>query len=197
MLFRATIDSTGQMGEKLDRVSDTINGNVGMLEELVCNVSDIKNSMQEVKKSTDDISFAMDKSGASSQLLSEMSQKVYQDALQSVEYSKKVSGIDDTLSQVVSKLYNTVNEGEYSVTNEEFIEVLHKARISHIEWLAKIEKMMQGMLLLPLQTNSMKCAFGHFFYAMNVKHEGVLKEWEEIEIQIGRASCRERVSPLV
>jgi hypothetical protein len=41
--------------------------------------------------------------------------------------------------------------------------------------------MVENMTLMPIQTNSNKCAFGYFYHALNVTHPDIMKEWKEID----------------
>ena len=55
-----TISSTNEMSEKIDLVSETIDGNITMLHELVDSVSNISGTMQGIKESAKEIDKAMD-----------------------------------------------------------------------------------------------------------------------------------------
>lgn len=60
-------------------------------------------------------------------------------------------------------------------------DVLKKAAQSHLNWMKKIGSMVDRMELVPLQTNPNKCAFGHFYHAINVTHTKLVNEWENID----------------
>lgn len=175
-----TINSTNQMSSKIDLVSETVGANIGMLQELVKNVTGINNAMQGIKDSAGEINKAMETSSEDAQRLSHMTQNIHQDAVLSVEYAKSISKIDDKLSKVATELYEGLKEGKHAVTNAELTEVLKKALQSHMDWIKKTKGMVTNMEVVPLQTNSKKCAFGHFYHAIDVTHPKLVKEWKEI-----------------
>ena len=174
------IYSTNQMSEKIDLVSETIDANVAMLQGLVVNINQINEAMHGVKNSATEINKAMEVSSKDAQRLSEMTQDIHLDAVKSVEYAKNIAAIDKRLTVVVTDLYEGINLGKNAVKNEEIIEVIGKAFQAHLKWLSTIKEMVDKMEIQPLQTDSTKCAFGHFYYAMNVKHPRVVDLWKEV-----------------
>lgn len=176
-----TLDSTNQMSEKIDKVSDTIGANIGMLHEFVEQVGEVNGSIQGIKVAAAQINKAMEISSSDAERLSVMTQDIHQDAVASVEYSKNISRIDDRLSSVVNDLFMGLRDGKHAVSNEELIQVVDKARQSHQEWVHKIHDMVQEMQLLPLQTNPNKCAFGHFYHAIDITHPQLAEIWNKID----------------
>jgi len=66
------------------------------------------------------------------------------------------------------------------MSNEEFADVIKKAKQTHIEWLGHLEDMVKEMKRYPLQYNSGKCAFGHFYRAIALDNEEILNTWKHI-----------------
>ena len=175
-----TISSTNQMSGKIDLVSGNMDTNVEMLQELVMNINDIDNAMHGIKNSALEINKAMEVSSRDAQTLSEMTQGIHVDASKSVEYAKNIATIDERLSTVVEDLYDGLNIGKHAVKNEEIIEVIEKALHAHLKWLSTAKEMVDKMEIQPIQTDSSKCAFGHFYYAMNIEHPKIVGLWKEI-----------------
>lgn len=175
-----TIYSTNQMSGKIDLVSGNMDTNVEMLQDLVMNINEINNAMHGIKNSSLEINKAMEVSSRDAQTLSEMTQGIHLDASKSVEYAKNIATIDERLSTVVGDLYDGLNLGKHAVKNEEIIEVIEKALQAHLKWLSTAKKMVDRMEIQPIQTDSSKCAFGHFYYAMNIEHPKIVGLWKEI-----------------
>lgn len=176
-----TMDSTNQMGNKIDLVSGTVNQNVAMMNELMSKVKEINGSMQDISSAANDINKAMEISSADAQRLNEMTQNVHEEAQESVQFAKNISKIDDDLSGIAARLYEGLRSGSNAVTNEQLIEVVSKAKDAHIAWLGKLSLMVERMEILPLQTDSQKCGFGHFYHVMNIKHPLIEKDWNAID----------------
>ncbi|MFA9462822.1 MAG: methyl-accepting chemotaxis protein [Velocimicrobium sp.] len=177
-----THESTNQMSLKIDLVSGTVNSNIEMLQGLIASVNDIGTSMQGVKVAASEITQAMESSSMDAQRLSEMTQSIHEDAIESVEYARNISEIDDKLSSVVNELFKGLRDGKHAISNEEVQNVIRKAKQAHLGWLDKVEGMLRIMQVTPIQTNSNKCAFGHFYNALEVTHPNLEKEWKKIDV---------------
>ena len=51
---------------------------------------------------------------------------------------------------------------------------------SHHTWLGNLKKMVYERAIVPLQLDSSKCGFGHFYYAMTPDIPDVLPIWNEL-----------------
>ncbi len=173
--------STNQMSEKIDMVSETIGENIEMLQGVVSSVSDIHTSMQGIKLAANEISSAMETSSTDAQRLSEMTQEVSFDAQESVRYAKSIAEIDDRLSDVLNQLFEGLSTGNQAVSNEELQSVIERAGKAHTEWMVKLKNIVDTMQIAPIQTNSHKCAFGHFYHALVIEHEAIVREWKQID----------------
>lgn len=176
-----TLLSTGQMSDKIVMVSDTVERNVDMLKNVIVDVAEINKSMEGIRVAADEIDQAMESSNSDAERLSQMTQSIHKDAVQSVEFAGKISQIDDELSAIVSDMFDGLNRSSHAVTNGEVMEVVRKARESHVKWVEGLNKIVADMRTYPLQTNSKKCAFGHFYHAIKVEHPEINGDWKEIE----------------
>lgn len=175
-----TMESTQEMSGKIDQVSDTMNGNIDMMHNLVNSVAEINNAMQGIHHAAIKINESMENSNQDAQLLAEMTLEIRQAAESSVNRAKNISSIDDRLSDVANHLYEGLHEGIHVISNEELLEVIGKARQSHIAWIELIKDMTASQKLKPLQIDGKKCAFGHFYHAVNVTTPALSDTWKEI-----------------
>ncbi|MCK9217713.1 MAG: methyl-accepting chemotaxis protein [Firmicutes bacterium] len=178
----STLTSTGEMSEKIEAVSDTVGKNVSMLNDVIKNVEDIHKSMNGIRISASEINQAMDASSSDAERLSYMTQMIHNDAKESVGFAKEISRIDDELSTIASQMFESLKGGKHAVTNEEFQDVIRKAMDSHKKWMFGLEKIATEMRVYPIQTNSLKCAFGHFYNAINIDHVAIADDWKRIDV---------------
>lgn len=176
-----TMESTNLMSDKLDTVTDTVTENIGILQGLVDNVSHINEDIQGINASAGEINKAMESSSEDAQHLSEMTQSIHENAVKSVDYAKNIADIDDSLSKVVVGMFEGLNDSQHAVSNDELIENLKKAEQSHINWVKKITGIVETMNIVPIQTNSHKCEFGHFYHAMEISHPLIVDDWKKID----------------
>ncbi|HKM21575.1 MAG TPA: methyl-accepting chemotaxis protein [Lachnospiraceae bacterium] len=178
---KRALESTVQMSDKIDCVSQSVSENIDIMEDVIENVSLIHESMQGLRTAAVEVNQAMETSAADSQRLCEMTQEVSQDASASAEYARSISMIDTKLSNVVTGLYAGLDAGENAMKCEELKEIIGKAQNAHKAWTANLKKMVDSMSLAPLQTDSTKCAFGHFYHALKVEHPMLRDEWKKID----------------
>jgi len=176
-----TLESTQSMSEKIGGVHETISENVNILETVVNNIEMITGDIRGVQNSVAEINIAMDSSSKDAENLSQMTVQIAKDAQQSNDMAKKIKLIDDKLSSAIHEQFNALNESAHPLNNDEIIEELNAAKESHLKWLAKLEKMVETMTILPLQLDSEKCAFGHFYHSMNMSNPTISGDWLEID----------------
>lgn len=176
-----TLESTGQMSSKIDSVTEAVSENIEIMGSVIDNIAAISSSMQALRTAAVEVNAALEESAGDTQKLSNMTHEVFEDATVSADYAQGISNIDDRLSEVILHMYGGLNQGDNAMKNEELKEILEKAKAAHISWAAKLKKMVDTMSLDALQTNSKKCAFGHFYHALQVEHPMLCDEWANID----------------
>ncbi len=176
-----TMNSANNMNSKLDGIHDTIKENVVLFKETIKDVDQISESMEDIKEATKQINIAMDSSAKDAEKLNYMTQEIHADAIQSAENAKQVSKIDTELSEIIREMISALNGGMNAISNEELIDNLIKAKESHGKWIVNLKKIVDEMKVYPIQTNSKKCAFGHFYHSINLTHPDVSKHWTAID----------------
>ncbi len=175
-----TIYSTENMSEKIDVVSNTINDNIVMLNNVIGNVADINKSMFEIQTSSKEVNAAMESSAIDAQKLAEISQNVHSDTENSVDMSKNISTLDDELSAIIKDIFTNLAHCDDFISNDEMLGILGKAKEAHAVWVTTLNNMVQNNNISALQVNPRKCTFGHFYYALNVTHPLIEKDWKDI-----------------
>ena len=69
----------------------------------------------------------------------------------------------------------------YDLTNDEFGKYVENAISAHGAWLTKLKDMVDSQMVLPLQQDSSKCGFGHFYYSMTPKTPEIRAIWKQVE----------------
>ena len=177
----STMRSTQMMNEKLGGVSVTIQNNTLLLKNAVQEVGGISDSMQNIKEAARQVNDAMNLSAQDAEKLHEMTRIIHQDANQSMENAKKISQIDENLSEVVRELLSALHGGIHAVSNEELIQNLNLAKQAHGNWMANLWRITEEMKAYPIQTDSKRCAFGHFYHAISITHPELVSEWGAID----------------
>lgn len=176
-----TISETGKMSEKIDRVKVTIQKNVELLDSTVKDIQILNDSMKGISVSVDEINRAMEMSSTDAEKLSHMTEEIHRSAVKSSDQASKISQIDRELSEIVKGMLAHLQNSSNSITNKEFINYIEKAFKAHKNWLENLKRAIDEMKIYPLQLDGTKCAFGHFYYAINVTHPKLLTNWKAID----------------
>jgi len=176
-----TIYETSNMSGKIDAVKVTIQGNVQLLDSTVKDIKVLNESMSGISVSADEINKAMEISTADAEKLTHMTDEIHKSAIESSNQATKVSKIDSELSDIVKNMLSNLKNSSNSINNKDFMNYMEKAKKSHKEWLVNLKRAVDEMKVYPLQLDGSKCAFGHFYYAINVEHPKLVSNWKSIE----------------
>lgn len=176
-----TILETSKMSEKIDTVKVTIQKNVQLLDDTVNDIKVLNESMNGISVSVDEINKAMELSTVDAEKLNTMTEEIHKSAVESAQEAEKISKIDSELSEIVKGMLSHLKNSPNSISNQEFIGYMEKAINSHKNWMINLKRSIEEMKPYPLQLDGTKCAFGHFYYAVNVEHPKILADWKEIE----------------
>lgn len=176
-----TISTTKDMGQKIDLVTNTTNNNLVLLENTIDSIYNINKEMKGVNDSTKEINNAMEVSSQDAQKLSEMTGKIHQDSLKSSESAKKISKIDVDLSNILKDMMSALDGSVHNISNNMFLEYINKAKTAHTNWLNTLKTSVDTMSIYPLQTDSSKCAFGHFYHSIPRVPDIIKQVWSEID----------------
>ncbi len=176
-----TITSTGSMSEKIEAVDETISENVNLLEGTVENIKSVTEEINCVQSAVEDINQAMDSSSRDAEKLSGMTIQIRKDADQSAKMAKTISQIDSDLSSIIKEQMSAVNNSANQLNNSEIIEEILKAKDAHTAWMDKVEEMISKSEVIPLQLDSRKCAFGHFYHSLKIDHSSISENWAKID----------------
>ncbi len=176
-----TLESTEQMSEKMNLVSQTVTDNISILSEVVGSISHINKNMNNIKDAAGQINSAMELSSQNAESLTKMTQTIANDADESVNSAQRISGLDDRISDVSKLLYTGLQKGENALTNKALQEIIAKAVTSHQNWVKELKEILESGKPLPIQINARKCAFGHFYYALPITHSRIAEDWKKIE----------------
>lgn len=179
--LKNTLNSTSGMNEKLDNIAETVKENVAMLNTTVSDVHEVTSLMENVREAAQQVNQAMSVSAQDAERLHTMTQAIHDDAAQSAENAKQISKMDGELSDIVHKMIAALNGGLHAITNEELITNLRKAKTAHENWMLNLKRIADEMVLYPIQTDSHRCAFGHFYHAITIDQPEVHAEWAGID----------------
>ncbi len=178
-----TVTALNQINENLSVI---VEGNIENRKRL----QDINESLTNIAATSEEISSSMNEVENQAMQLDEKVSEVTRDVgiLKEVSASveavvKPMITIEECLKDTNRELGMMALDAFYMPSNRVFIESVGGAIDAHKSWLQKLANMIENGRPEPLQTNDHRCAFGHFYYAVQPKNPEILAVWKEIRDQ--------------
>lgn len=163
-----TIESLSTMADKISNVWELNNDSQRY-------ISNVNESVSSIAAVSEEISSSMTEMENQLKDCTEFMRQVGHDLQQAAE---PVVDIEKILDTTVKQMGGMTKDAFFHLENEEFAEYMKTAISSHRTWLGNLKKMVSGREIIPLQLDSSKCGFGHFYYSMTPDIPGVLPIWE-------------------
>lgn len=166
----STIHSLTSMAEKIANIWELNN-------DSQAHVSRINDSLSSMASVSEEISSSMAEMEHQLTDSTEFMRTVGRELKQSAE---PVVNIEKTLDDSVKQMGSMSKDAFYHIEDHEFAGYMNTAISSHQAWLGNLRKIAESQTISPLQLDSSKCGFGHFYYAFTPNIPGVLPIWEEL-----------------
>lgn len=189
---------TGSMGDFLGNIKsaseksiqsamDTIRALESMTEKIK-NVWELNDeSQQHVSEVNESISSIAEVSGEISRSMNEMEHQL----IGSTDFMREVSqelkeavepvvGIEEILDNTVKQMGTMTKDAFFHLEKKEFSQYVSNAITAHRSWVNNLKKMVSERSIMPLQIDSTKCGFGHFYYAMTPNIPEILPIWNDL-----------------
>lgn len=165
-----TLEILGHMTEKIEYVWTLNSENQEEVSHVSGTISSIAAVSQEISSSMAEMENQLRDS-------TEFMSTVSQDLIKAVE---PVVGIEKTLDDAAKQMGAMSDDPFFHLEKEEFAQYMRSAITAHSAWLSNLQDMVQRREVLPLQLNSSKCGFGHFYYALTPKNPEILTIWNAL-----------------
>ena len=190
--LKAIVDGVENTASDILKINKNIKNVTKDNDMAVKNISEILGQMQTISELTTNLAANAQEQGAATQEIEATSQELKAKAnemreileqieTQSEETEEKIQQIEDTMEQMTqSSIAATDKLSKYRVfEGGEYKKQLEMALQSHEKWYSQLNKMVQQMNLLRLETNPKRCNFGIFFNSI-AHYMGHEEEWNQI-----------------
>ncbi len=174
---RASIQSTSDTMKALEGVTDKIKNVWELNNENKAHVSKVNESVSSIAAISEELSSSMTEM---ENQLRDSTDFMKQVSIDLGEAVKPVVDIEQSLDDAVKKIGSMTEDSFYHLENEEFAKYVKNAIGAHRTWLGNLKKMVVGREVIPLQLDSKKCGFGHFYYALTPQIPAVLPIWNAL-----------------
>ncbi len=170
-----SIESANGTINSLTSMSDKIKNVWALNDESQAHVSQINDSVSSLAAVSQEISSSMTEMQSQLRESSDFMRTVGEDLRKAME---PVVDIEKTLDETVRQMGSMSKDAFYHLENEEFAQYMRSAITSHNTWLGNLKKMVFAQKVMPLQLDSSKCGFGHFYYAITPDIPDIRPIWE-------------------
>ena len=189
---------TGRMGEFVNSIQAASRKSSGSVDATVEELEHINDNIQNVWKITANNRTSMGRISDSVSSLAAVSQEISSSMAEmenqlrdSTEFMSNVSedlikavkpvvDIEKTLDDTVKQMGSMTEDAFFHLENKEFSQYVSTAVTAHRSWLTNLQEMVRKQTILPLQLNSSKCGFGHFYYALTPQIPEILPIWNAL-----------------
>ncbi len=197
-LAEETQQLTGSMGDFVESITNASQKSVNSVLHTIDSLSEMTDKIRNVWELNDEnkndileVSTSMNRIASVSEQISNAMSEMENQLRESTNFMSKVSvdmkkaaepvvDIEKTLDDTVKQMGTMTEDAFYHLENREFSQYVNNAISAHQTWLGNLRKMVNERTVLPLQLDSTKCGFGHFYYALTPKIPGVLPVWGEL-----------------
>lgn len=165
-----TVEALGSMSEKISHMWELNNENQ-------MHVSKVNDSMSSIAAVSEELSSSMTEMENQLRDSTDFMKQVSHDLRQAV---KPVVDIEKTLDDAVKQMGGMTKDAFYHLKNSEFSQYVSSAISAHRTWLNTLRNMVKDRTVMPLQLDSSKCGFGHFYYALTPQIPEVLPTWNAL-----------------
>lgn len=173
-----TVEEISQMRENLFRVLDNNQKNERSIAEIADSVTTIAASGQEIFSSVTTVQEQVSRLTEECDNLNRQAEDVSRISEDLKTGTQPVAVVEKELDDTAKQMGGMVHDVFYMLDNQIFITVVQNAIIAHQNWLKTLEQMVHTQQCSPLQTDDTKCAFGHFYYAMDPKNPTIEGIWK-------------------
>lgn len=176
-----TIQVLNTMTEKIVNVWELNDKNQQHLAKVNDNISSLAAVSEEISSSMAEMEAQASRIEEQCLSLNGDSHKMRDTINEMEKITSPISGIEKTLDKAARIMGDMTKDPFYDLTNQEFAKYIENAITAHGAWLSKLKDMVDNRIVLPIQQDSAKCGFGHFYYAITPKNPELVAVWKPME----------------
>lgn len=158
-----SVKSASSTIQALETMTDKIGNVWGMNNENHKHVSSVNDSISSIAAVSEEISSSMTEMENQLKDSTDFMRTVGMDLKKATE---PVVDIEKTLDDTVKQMGKMSEDTFFHLENAELARHLSNAISAHQAWLRNLKNMVKQRSIVPLQLDSSKCGFGHFYHAL-------------------------------
>ncbi|WP_432408310.1 methyl-accepting chemotaxis protein [Wukongibacter sp. M2B1] len=178
---KESIEGINYVKKELGNISSIFNENQGSINQLTGEIEKLSHFSQEIEGSIEEINTSAENTASDVENITNISNNLTKVASKLNEVSDSIGIVDDKISKA-AKLSGKLGLSSFTkISNIEFIDTLTPVISAHKNWVKFLEHMVDNMTVEAIQTDSHRCAFGHFYHSIEPRDGNILKIWKDID----------------
>lgn len=177
----STADSLEQMTENLAQIDELNRENRDKVIDINNEINNIAGNIAEASESITEIENQASRLNKQINYLNEDAAHLTKISEDLSAVIQPIDSVEASLSQLNRTIGQMASDYFYMLENAMFLKQVNAAISAHKKWMDTLHTIVSTGDIIPLQTDSSRCAFGHFYYSMHPVNSEVLSLWERIE----------------
>ena len=180
-----SMERTNEVMERIPSVTsaikEAVEGNISAINEIKNEMDNFVASFQQISTAAGEITSAMNSLSSEAEDIVYVIHRLDNDLEKLNSIREQINNMDTDFVAQNKEYYQKFMDKNNPVTKEELVKILENARKQHRIWMEILEEAAYEGRLMPLQVDSNKCAFGHFYNSLIIKDSAVSELWESID----------------
>lgn len=176
----STVESLGSMTEKIGTVWKINEENLKNVSQVSESVSALAAVSEEISSSMNELEIQAGNIKGQCERLKDNSADMREVSNQLKAVTKPVVGIEKELDDAAKLMGKMTDDAFFRLEKMEFAKYIKNAVVAHKAWLDTLKNMTAQHMVMPLQIDSTKCGFGHFYYAITPKTPEIRDMWSAL-----------------
>lgn len=172
-----TVEELETMRGNLNKVLSNNERNVSNIVNITDSITTIAATSEEIFSAVTNVQDSMVRLREECVSLNEQSEMLGNVSEDLKVNMRPVAVIEKDLDDSAKLMGSMVQDVFYMLSNRQFIANVQNAITAHQNWLKTLSTIVKDRECVPLQTDDTKCAFGHFYYAMNPRNKMISPLW--------------------
>lgn len=182
----ASLKDTNKVMEEIPLVSgairDYVEGNYQAVDSIKDDMESFMASFEEISSSVNEITSAVDSLAVETENVVHLINILESNLERLTTIKESIRDTDLAFIEQNKNDYENLFKNDNKIKDQELIVILESAKKQHLVWMDTLKTALDNKQIIPLQIDSNRCGFGHFYNSLIVDKEDIKDIWQEIDI---------------
>lgn len=176
-----TNEVMAQIPEVTSAIREAVEGSFTAINKIKSDMEGFVASFQQISSAVSEVSSAMHSLSTETEEVVYIVNTLESDIKRLESIKDQINYMDDGFIAQNKEYYQKFMDKNNPVTKKELAGILENAKKQHSLWMDTLKEAVDEGKLIPLQVDSNRCAFGHFYNALIIKDGSIHELWERID----------------